>query len=839
MMLKGKAPIVQKSLFSWIFSGGLRLQLILLATIIISVITRVFPLEMQKRIVNHAIQLKAFELLLIYCSFYLAAVILSGGLKYAISYLQTVIGQRAGNDMRSELYHHILALPLGFFRKTQPGMVVQSLSAELSTAGDFVGMAVGIPVTSVLTLLAFGGYLLWLNPLLALVSFVIYPLALLVVPMMQKRANAENKKRVDAARDLSSKIAEAVTGIHEIQANGAHYIEARKFDSLAKNLMNIRIVWHLYRQAIKVSNNFFTNLGPFLIFILGGYLAIHGRLELGALVAFLSAQEKLYDPWRELIDFYQAYQEASVSYRRTMEYFDVAPEFALEPEDRKSYQLVGKIEVKDLSYTVNGGIKLLNDIDLSVEPGEQVALVGFSGSGKSTLALCIGQLFKYTGGHVLLDNYEIADLSKRDIAQNIGLVSQTPFIFDGTIEENLLYSYLAQKEGNGSLPAQALPELDEMIEIVQQTGIFPDVLRFGLNAVLDSAKYLNLVPNLIRVRKKLARRLSAPLAEHVEFFNKEKFLYYSTVAKNITFGSANQESYKQKNLSINDYFLKFLDAIKITKSLLDLGARICQKTMDILGNLANDETFFEQSPVLADELDKYKVLAEKLRKSDIQMLPIEERQKLLELALRFIPGRHKMVTLTDPLRIKILDARTRFRTKISVDAPEVFSFYRKSDYIYSHTILNNIFFGRLKTDDPRIQDKINEQIVQLLIEEALLETVVKIGLQFQVGSKGDRLSGGQRQKLAIARAFLKKPKILIMDEATSALDNQSQARIQNLLDTHWKGKSTLIAVIHRLDIIKGYDKIAVMKSGKIEEMGSYDNLMAKKGLLYELATGRK
>jgi ABC-type multidrug transport system fused ATPase/permease subunit len=838
-MVKSKILIVKKSLFSWIFSGSLKLQLILLVTIIISVIVRVFPLEMQKRIVNQAIQLKAFELLLIYCSFYLAAVMLAGGLKYVISYLQTVIGQRAGNDMRSELFRHILTLPLGFFRKTQPGMVVQSLSAELATAGDFVGMAVGIPVTSVLTLLAFGGYLFWLNPILALVSFAIYPLALFVLPMLQKRANAENKKRVDAARELSGKIAETISGIHEIQANGAYHLESRKFDSLAKKLMHIRIIWNLYRQAIKVSSNFFTNLGPFLIFILGGYLTIQGRLELGALVAFLSAQEKLYDPWRELIDFYQAYQESSVSYRRTMEYFDEAPEFALEPVGRKSYQLKGKIEVKDLSFAVDGGIKLLNDIDFSVEPGEQVALVGFSGSGKSTLALCIGQLFKYTGGHVLIDNHEVADLSKRDIAQNIGLVSQTPFIFDGTIEENLLYSCLAQKEGNGSFPTQALPDLDEMIEIIQQTGIYPDVMRFGLNVVLDSSKYLNLVPNFIRIRKKLARRLSTPLAEHVEFFNKEKFLYYSTVAKNITFGSAKQDSYKESNLSQNDYFLKFLDQTKITKSLLDLGADLCQKTMDILGNLAGDETFFERSPITPDELDKYKALVEKLQKSDTQTLSLDERQKLLELALRFIPGKHKMVALSDPLKEKILDARTRFREKISVDAPGVYLFYRKSDYIYSHTILNNIFFGRLKTTDPKVQDTINTQVVQLLIEEDLLETVVKIGLQFQVGSKGDRLSGGQRQKLAIARAFLKKPKILIMDEATSALDNQSQARIQNLLDIHWKRKSTLIAVIHRLDIIKGYDKIGVMKSGKIKEMGSYDELMAKKGLLYELATGRK
>jgi ABC-type multidrug transport system fused ATPase/permease subunit len=112
-------------------------------------------------------------------------------------------------------------------------------------------------------------------------------------------------------------------------------------------------------------------------------------------------------------------------------------------------------------------------------------------------------------------------------------------------------------------------------------------------------------------------------------------------------------------------------------------------------------------------------------------------------------------------------------------------------------------------------------------------------MQFQVGTKGDRLSGGQRQKLAVARAFLKNPKILILDESTSALDNRSQALIQKVLDSHWRGKTTLIAVVHRLDIIKGYDKVGVMKSGKLEEMGTYNELLAKKGLLYELVTGKR
>ncbi|UCE54012.1 MAG: ABC transporter ATP-binding protein/permease, partial [Desulfobacterales bacterium] len=810
-----------------------------LLTVVVTVIIRVAPLEMQKRIINQAIKLKEFDLLLIYCSFYLAAVVIAGGLKYLIAYLQTVIGQRALTEMRKDLYRHLLTLPLSFFRKTQPGMVVQSFASELATAGDFVGMAVAIPLISALSLIAFTAYLLWLNPLLAIVSFSIYPFLLFVLPALQRRANIENKKRVDVSRDFSGKIAEAVSGIHEIQGNAAHHIESRKFDSLADKLQKIRITWNLYRQGIKVSSNFFANISPFIIFLLGGYLAIKGQLELGALVAFLSAQEKLFDPWRELIDFYQSYQEASVSYQRTMQYFDVTPEFAIEPENRQPYQLQGSIEVKNLSFTTDEGVPLLSDANLTLEAGEQIALIGFSGSGKSTLANCIAQLIKYTGGHVLIDNRQVVNLTKRDIAWNIGLVSQTPFIFDGTIEENLIYGCVSKMGADDGGVSHPLPDLDRMIETIQQTGLFPDVLRFGLNSMLDYKEHAKLVPNLIRIRKKLGRRLSVPLAEHLEFFDKEKYQDYSTVAKNLTFGSASQLEFKEKNLSNNEYFFKFLEDTDLMHPLMILGSRLCKQAVDILAGLPPSEMFFEQSPLSPDELEPYKILAEQLKKSEWRQLSLDGRQRLLELALRFIPGEHKMIELPDGLKRQILKARTRFREKISIDFPGAFSFYRKSDYLFSHSILNNLFFGKIKTAVPEIQDTINEQIIQLLIEEDLLETILRIGMQFQVGTRGDRLSGGQRQKLAIARAFLKNPKILIMDEATSALDNRSQARIQHVLDTQWKSHTSLVAVVHRLDIIKGYDKIGVMKSGKIEEMGSYEELMAKKGLLHELVTGRK
>ena len=719
-----KTPVVKRSLFSWILPGNIKLQVLIVFIITGAVFTGVFPLEMQKRIVNEAINLRKVDLLFLYCGLFLAAVLLSSGLKYLINIFQTLISQRALANMRKEVYHHILTLPLSFFRRTGPGLVVASVVTELASAGDFVGMAIAVPVTTALTLLAFAGYLFWLNPWLAALCLSIYPVVLFLVPMLQKRANRANIRRVDTTRALSNKITESISGIHEIHGNGAYRIENKKFDRLVERLLKIRIVWNLYRLGVKVMNNFFTNLSPFLVFILGGYLTIKGRLELGALVAFLSAQEKLYDPWKELIAFYQLYQDASVRYKKTMEYFDVPPEHALTPEGRTPYELEGDLEVKDLSFVTEDGIRLIDRITFSLKPGEHLAVVGFSGSGKSTLAQCVGQLYKYTGGHVLIGQKEVSDLTKSDMAHNIGFIAQAPFIFDGTIEENLLYSCLSLSDGNGAGKADTMPSRDDIIEVLQQTGVFADVLRFGLNTILVHDQYKDLALVVTRVRESFQRDFGEALGDYVEFFDEEKYLYHSCISENLIFGAPNRESFADRNLPHNKYFLEFLDEADLTRLLLSLGAELSKQTVDILGNLSPDKVFFEQSPIDPEELDGYKALVERLKEKRLHQLSDQEREKLLELALRFIPGKHKMVGLPGILKDVILEGRALFREKISTDDPEAISFFHTSDYIYSQTILNNILFGKTKTEKLEAQEKIDQRIIQLLIEEDLLETIV-------------------------------------------------------------------------------------------------------------------
>jgi ABC-type transport system involved in Fe-S cluster assembly fused permease/ATPase subunit len=579
-------------------------------------------------------------------------------------------------------------------------------------------------------------------------------------------------------------------------------------------------------------------MGPFLIFIIGGYLAINGQLGLGALVAFLSAQEKLYDPWKELIEFYQVYQDGSINYYKTMNYFDVEIENELRPKDREPYELDVSIKVENMSLETQEGIKLLDDINLTIAPGEQVALVGFSGSGKSSLALCLAQLYKYTSGHATIGNMEISELTKADITRNIGLVSQSPFIFDGTIKENLMYSYTALHGEECALEGECKPELDGLVHVLQQSGLFVDVLRFGLNTIVEGTAE-EFIPVIIRMRENFQKEFGDSIEEWVEFFDEKKFLSYDTIADNIIFGAPVSEAFKNNNLVENQFFLKFLNDADLTRPLLTLGKEIADQTVDILKNVAHDKLFFEQSPIRLEEFEKVEALVRQIKNKNLHQINQQQTLELLELALRFSPGKHRIATVPEFMIRLILEGRYLFRERISQKDPTAIAFFRNDQYIHSQTIFNNILFGVVKTTNPGAQEKINQFMVALLIGEDFLERMIEIGMDFKVGTQGNNLSGGQCQKLAIARTFLKSPPIMILDEATSALDNNSQKRIQNVLSRQWKGKSTLIAVVHRLDIVKEYDKVVFLKAGKIVEMGTYDDLMTKKGYFYGLAYEHK
>lgn len=827
--------ISKKPLFSWILGRFYGLQALLFTLILAAIFFRVFPLEMQKRIVNSAIALKQLDALFLYCGLYLGAVVLAGLFKYWINVLQGYIGQRVLLELRAKLYDHILSLPVSFFRRTPPGMVIASLTSELSVIGEFMGGAIAIPVINILTLAAFAAYLAYLNPLLAGLSFAIYPFEIIIIPFLQARFNKLNRHRIDVTRSLSNLIGEAVSGIHEIHGNAGFRLEGGKLQRLARNLFSIRHRMNIFKFLIKFTNNFFQSLGPFILFLLGGYLTIQGRFDLGALVAFLSAYEKLYDPWRELMDYYQGLQDSRVRYRQVMDYFDIGPEFALEPpEPRAPIVLEGGIEVEDLHLAVDGRTRLLQGVSLRLEPGERMAIVGPSGSGKSTLAMVVGQLYNYQEGRVLLDGRELKTLTKLDVSRNIGYVPQYPFIFDGSLLDNLLYGCRSlQREGQ----EQSDPECREIFQVLEWVGLTEDVLRFGLQAALSRDQNRELIERVIACRRLFLDRWQGELVDSVDFFDSERFLHHATIAENLTFGSPHLPQYLHGQLPRNRLFLDFLMENELIEPMVRLGKTLTIATVSLLSGMEGEAFFFEKSPIAQEEFESYRTIADRIQRVGIGGLTKSEEQALLELSLRFIPSEHKMAVLPRELERKILAARPRFMAKILEEDSEAFSFYLPDQYLFLESIITNILFGYPKSDHPKAMVLVQQKIMELLQEQGLIEDIMHIGLQFQVGSKGDRLSGGQKQKVAIARALLKSPRILILDEATASLDNTSQAKIQRLIGSELKGKFTVISVVHRLELVKDFELIVVMKSGKIAEMGSYEELMAGKGLFYELSGG--
>jgi ABC-type phosphate/phosphonate transport system ATPase subunit len=311
------------------------------------------------------------------------------------------------------------------------------------------------------------------------------------------------------------------------------------------------------------------------------------------------------------------------------------------------------------------------------------------------------------------------------------------------------------------------------------------------------------------------------------------------VAENIIFGDSQDESFNTKNLLQKEIFIEFLSEAKLKKPLINIGVELIEELIKLSDHRSSDEEISKFGLIHPDEIDDYKRLLYTVKKKGIQNVSGKAQNNILQLTLDFIPQKHRFLQLPKRLENRILYGRKLFKETISAADPDAILFCQMSKYMQSQSILTNIFFGKLKDESSAAQEKINTCIHQLLIQEDFLEDIIEMGMQYPVGTKGENLSGGQRQKLAIARIFLKEPPIMIMDEATSGLDNKSQRRIQELLETQWKGAITLIAVVHRLDIIKNYDRVAVMKAGKIVEMGTYDELMDKKGVLFELATTKR
>ncbi len=850
---------METNLYRYIIRRSLKQQLVLVAIIFVLALLNPWMLSLTKQIINKAIGKGDLNLLVWLCSLYLGAVLASGALKYIRQNLEGLISERMLRNLRSELYERILRFPLPHFRNTSTGQLVAMILGEVEDLGNFFGEALSVPAFQGSMLLGTLGFMVYQNPVMAVAALVLFPVQVYFVRKLQRRVTQLSRERVRLVRRLSDKIQESVGGIQEIYANDTVAYETTGFRDQLQNIFVVRLRIYNLKYLVKWINNFLEKFGVFVLLLIGGWLIVArpGSFDVGGLVAFLQAYNQLNEPWRELINYFQQKENARVKYEQVIANFDppgLRPEFAVEERlPEPTPELAGAYDLRGATVVLDGSSRALDQLQLSLQAHQHVAVIGTAGSGKTTLAMLLARLYAYNGT-VLLDSIELAQLPSLVAGRQIAYVGSEPRLFTGTVLENLVYGLRHRPAGgNGASPVPAAADewLDllpvgaadraglvaSVLEGTRLVGLEDDLFAFGLRTTIDPTQRPEIASRLLTARRLVAERFERAGGEPVvEFFDRDRFAAYASIGENILFGQSSLPALALDRLVENTHFRRVIAEVGLREDLLRLGAEIAREMVEIFRDIAPDnELFANFSLISASELPEYTRLVSRLERAGPETLPPADQERLITLSLRLIPARHRLGRIDDAFREKVVAARRRFAETLPPAIAEGFAPYDRERYFAGGTLLENMLFGKVLATSSLAVKKVNAVVEQVIVEHGLREVVLEAGLEFPVGLAGSRLSSVQRQRVALARALLKRPHILILDQAVSALEPDRRAEIHQRIAVVMKGRTT-IAVVERLDLARHYDRVVVLDAGKVAELGTYQELAARPGLFRQLAT---
>ena len=313
-----QAPLATLYGYVWRISGRRQIWLTLLSSVVFPL--QAVPLELQRRIVNHAIGALDLRLLWLYGSMYAGLVLIQGGLKYLMNVYREVVSERAIRSMRQQIYDVIGSAerppPTETPGATATGSRLAMVVAEVEPLGAFVGESISLPVVQLGGLLSVLGYMLWIEPRIAVASLILYSPQLFLVPRIQAAINQRVQRRIVLVREMGEHVVQEAARAATPAMRGRQYEES---------------IHKIYRQQVRIAylsysltllNNLLEHSGTISVLMIGGWLVIHGQTDVGTIVAFVSGFERISDPWRELVSFYRRASAARVKYQLVRDVVD-------------------------------------------------------------------------------------------------------------------------------------------------------------------------------------------------------------------------------------------------------------------------------------------------------------------------------------------------------------------------------------------------------------------------------------------------------------------------------------------------------------------------------------
>jgi ATP-binding cassette subfamily B protein len=346
-------------------------------------------------------------------------------------------------DLRRDLYQTLQRLPLRWYDSRATGDIITRVIDDVTAMERVLIDGVEQAIIAVIQIICVGIYLFNMNARLA--SWMLLPMPVLFggVIWYTLTAKARYKEQRKAASAMNSLLLDNLQGVRQIKSYAREETELKRFSGSALLVGETQLVimrtWSLYSSAMA----FFGALGSAIVLYLGGTDVLAGTMTIGQLFTFFLFVAMFYEPVRSLHQINQLYQAGRASSDRVAEILDAAQEkygdevaVDLRATVRRSE---GAVEYRDVSFAYRADVPALHQINLGVKPGQCVALVGPTGAGKSTLVSLLSRFYEATGGEILLDGRNVADISLRELREQIGVVSQETFLFNGTILDNLRF----------------------------------------------------------------------------------------------------------------------------------------------------------------------------------------------------------------------------------------------------------------------------------------------------------------------------------------------------------------------------------------------------------------
>ncbi|WP_327362838.1 MULTISPECIES: ABC transporter ATP-binding protein [unclassified Streptomyces] len=359
------------------------------------------------------------------------------------SYISTSVGQRVMHDLRSQIYSHLQELPLAFFTRTRTGEVQSRIANDIGAMQATVTSTVSSLVSSLTTVIASAIALLIMDWRLALLSFSVLPLFVLISRRVGELRRIFVRRRQRQMASMSSMVEErlSVSGILLSRTMGRSKELSEDFIAESQALCDLQVQSSMagrWRQSVIQT---IMSLMPVLIYWSSGMTAAHGHaaISLGTLIAFVSLQQGLFGPTLSLLGVGVAFQGSLALFERIFEYLDL-PKTITEPEDPVQLTNVQgniRFEAVDFSY---GDAPTLSGIDIAVPAGGSLAVVGETGAGKTTIGYLVARLYDVTGGRITLDGVDLRELGSHTLTSSIGVVSQETYLFHASIADNLRFA---------------------------------------------------------------------------------------------------------------------------------------------------------------------------------------------------------------------------------------------------------------------------------------------------------------------------------------------------------------------------------------------------------------